>query len=56
MILYALAAVVITDVASGVALRKKRVDALMEVLRSEPGNAAALAHRKYFFFCFLALH
>jgi hypothetical protein len=43
MILYALAALAITDVASGVALRKKRVDAPMEVLRSEPENAAALA-------------
>ena len=42
MVFYALAVVVITDVAVGVALRKKRVDAPMEVLRREPENARAL--------------
>ncbi len=43
LIFYALAIVVITDIAVGVALRKKRVDAPMEVLRREPENGGALA-------------
>jgi hypothetical protein len=42
-ILYALAIVGIMDVAGGVALRKKRVGAPMEVLRCEPENGVALA-------------
>ena len=43
MIFYALAIVVIMDMALGVALRKKRVDAPIEVLRREPENGGALA-------------
>jgi len=42
MILYVLAAVAVTDVMVGIAVRKKRVDAPMEVLRREPENGGAL--------------
>ena len=42
-IIYAVTAVAISDVAIGFVLRKKRVDAFLELLRKQPENTNAIA-------------